>query len=115
LQHAECSDGIPGVLNPAQYAQHVLDVRRLQELSGHHISQMGYCGARCARLVISAAARRVKVSSRIRSGRVLVTIRCATRCASVLVFPVPAPAMIRSGPEISAPETSETPYSTADR
>jgi len=52
---------------------------------------------RCARRVISCAARRVKVSSRIRSGLTPSSTRCATRCASVLVLPVPAPAMISSG------------------
>ena len=46
-----------------------------------------------------SAARRVNVSSRMRSGRTPDSTRCATRCASVLVLPVPAPAMISSGPE----------------
>ena len=52
---------------------------------------------RSTRRVISAAARREKVSSRMRRGSAPLTIRCATRCASVLVLPVPAPAMISSG------------------
>src|SRR6266850_4815579 len=52
---------------------------------------------RCARRVISIAARRVKVSNRMRSGCVPPRMRCATRWASVLVLPVPAPAMTSSG------------------
>jgi hypothetical protein len=44
-----------------------------------------------------------------------VRIKWATRCASVFVFPVPAPAMMRSGPEMGAPAIFETPYSTAAR
>ena len=47
---------------------------------------------------ISAAARRVKVSSRIRSGRRPWAISQATRWTSVAVLPVPAPATISSGP-----------------
>ena len=58
--------------------------------------QLGRGSSRPAR-VISAAARRVKVSSRIRAGRRRCAIRWATRWASVLVLPVPAPAMISSG------------------
>src|SRR6185295_12226814 len=53
---------------------------------------------RCARRVISSAARREKVSSRMRSGAAPASSRCATRCASVFVLPVPAPARISSGP-----------------
>ena len=53
---------------------------------------------RSARRSISCAARRVNVSSRIRSGATPFSSRCATRCASVLVLPVPAPAMMSSGP-----------------
>ena len=52
---------------------------------------------RSTRRVISSAARRVKVSSRMRLGSAPRRIRWATRCASVLVLPEPAPAMIRSG------------------
>ena len=72
--------------------------------------------ARCARArrVISAAARRVKVSSRIRRGSAPLRIRWATRCASVLVLPEPAPAMISSGPPPAAP-ASPPPCSTARR
>ena len=51
-----------------------------------------------ARRVIVCAARRVKVRSRMRLGSAPRTMRWATRCASVVVLPVPAPAMIRSGP-----------------
>jgi hypothetical protein len=54
------------------------------------------------RRVISEAARREKVSSMIRRGSTLLTIRCATRCASVFVFPEPAPAIIKSGPARSS-------------
>ena len=49
------------------------------------------------------AARREKVSSRMRRGSAPLTIRCATRCASVLVLPEPAPAMTSSGPATLAP------------
>src|SRR5262249_58915866 len=52
---------------------------------------------RSTRRVISTAARREKVNSIIRRGSAPRTMRCATRCASVLVLPVPAPAMMRSG------------------
>ena len=45
----------------------------------------------------SAAARRVKVKSRIRLGSMPWAISQATRCTSVAVLPVPAPAMISSG------------------
>ena len=51
-----------------------------------------------ARLSISADARLVKVSSSIRSADTPRSMRCATREASVLVFPEPAPAMTSSGP-----------------
>ena len=54
---------------------------------------------RWVRRIISRAARRVKVRSRMRSGFAPDSTRCATRCASVFVLPVPAPAMISSGPE----------------
>jgi hypothetical protein len=65
-----------------------------------------------ARRVISAAARRVKVSRRIRCGSVPSRTRRATRWASVLVLPVPAPATIKSGPD---DRLSSMPYSTAAR
>src|SRR6185437_11943005 len=52
---------------------------------------------RTARSNISCAARRVNVSRRIRCGLTPLATRCATRCTSVRVLPVPAPAMIRSG------------------
>ena len=52
---------------------------------------------RCARRVISSAARRVNVSSSMRSGGTPASSSRATRCASVLVLPVPAPAMTSSG------------------
>ena len=45
-----------------------------------------------------AAARREKVISRMRRGSAPLTMRWATRWASVLVLPEPAPAMTRSGP-----------------
>ena len=52
---------------------------------------------RSMRRVISAAARREKVMSRMRRGSAPSTTRCATRCASVPVLPDPAPAMTRRG------------------
>src|SRR5207244_847628 len=58
---------------------------------------------RCARRVISSAARREKVSSRMRCGFAPSRMRCATRGASVLVLPVPAPARVRSGPAAAPP------------
>ncbi len=60
---------------------------------------------RCARRGASsrAAARREKVSSRMRRGSAPLTTRCATRCASVLVLPEPAPAMTSSGREVLLP------------
>ena len=57
---------------------------------------------RSMRRVISAAARREKVISRMRRGSAPARIRCATRCASVLVLPVPAPAMTSRGPATCA-------------
>ena len=63
---------------------------------------------------ISEAARREKVISRIRRGSIPLTIRFATRCARVLVFPDPAPAMTRSGAAISR-RPPATPCSTARR
>ena len=50
-----------------------------------------------ARRVISSAARRVNVNSNKRRGSAPPRISRATRCASVLVLPVPAPAAINSG------------------
>src|SRR5687768_10592013 len=51
-----------------------------------------------ARDTISRAARRVKVSSRIRSGATPRSTNRATRQARVHVLPEPAPATTRSGP-----------------
>ncbi len=58
--------------------------------------------ARCrsTRRCISPEARREKVISRMRRGSAPLTIRWATRCASVLVLPEPAPAITSSGPPI---------------
>ncbi len=50
------------------------------------------------RRIISCAARRVKVSIRMRAGSTPFSTRCAVRCARVLVLPVPAPAKMSSGP-----------------
>ena len=50
-----------------------------------------------ARRIISAAARRVNVSSRILAGSAPWATSQATRWASVVVFPVPAPAMMSRG------------------
>ena len=44
----------------------------------------------------------------IRRGSAPLTIRCATRCASVLVLPEPAPAMISNGPPGAASEPCST-------
>ena len=51
---------------------------------------------RWTRRVISTAARRENVMSRIRRGSVPLAARCTTRWASVLVLPDPAPAITRS-------------------
>src|SRR3974390_803977 len=40
---------------------------------------------------------------RMREGSVPFSTRCAVRCASVLVLPVPAPARMRSGPALTPP------------
>src|SRR5262245_34293362 len=69
---------------------------------------------RSTRRSISAAARREKVSSRMRPGSAPLTIRWATRCASVLVLPEPAPAITSSGPATLAPLPA-TPCATAQR
>ena len=69
--------------------------------------------ARCARRVISCAARRVNVSSRMRSAGTPASSRCATRCASVVVLPVPAPAMISSGPATTPLPGRGSPWRTA--
>src|SRR5438552_14483918 len=59
------------------------------------------------RSAISTAAFSVKVRARISSGRArLLEMRCAMRRVRTRVLPVPAPAMIRSGP---------SPCSTASR
>ena len=52
---------------------------------------------RSTRRVISAAARRENVINKIRRGSAPLTMTWATRCASVFVFPGPAPAMTRNG------------------
>ena len=57
---------------------------------------------RSMRRFISTAARREKVINRMRRGSAPARIRWATRCASVLVLPVPAPAMTSSGPATCA-------------
>ena len=65
-----------------------------------------------ARRVISSAARRVNVSSRMRAGSTPAVTRAATRCASVAVLPVPAPAMMRSA---GAGASDPMPKATAAR
>jgi len=52
---------------------------------------------RATRRVISAAARRVKVKSRMRRGSAPRRISAATRWARVWVLPEPAPATTSSG------------------
>ena len=48
----------------------------------------------------------------MRSGLAPDSTRCATRCASVLVLPVPAPAMISRGPDRTArlPAAGDSAY-----
>ena len=67
---------------------------------------------RSTRAVISAAARRENVIRRTRLGSAPPTIRCATRWASVLVLPEPAPAITSSGANGPGPAA---PCSTARR
>src|SRR5688572_31415971 len=71
--------------------------------------------ARCARRVISSAARRVKVRSSTRSAGTPARSRYATRCARVLVLPVPAPAITSSGPAATPPSGFVSPCLTASR
>ena len=66
-------------------------------LMGEQLAPMTLPEIRVTRRVISAAARREKVINKMRLGSAPLTIRCATRWASVLVLPDPAPAMTRSG------------------
>jgi hypothetical protein len=58
------------------------------------------------RRIISWAARRVKVSMRMRAGSTPFSTRCAARCASVLVLPVPAPGQDQQG---TGPASSSVP------
>src|ERR1700677_2747579 len=67
---------------------------------------------RSTRFVISDAARRENVISRIRRGSAPWTIKWATRWARVLVLPEPAPAMTSSGAAANPPAA---PCSTARR
>src|SRR5260370_19625429 len=69
---------------------------------------------RSTRVAISAAARRENVISRMRCGSAPLTMRWATRWASVLVLPDPAPAMTSSG-AAATHLLSWTPSSTARR
>ena len=69
---------------------------------------------RSTRRAISAAARRENVISRMRCGSAPLTMRWATRWASVFVLPDPAPAMTSSGAADSH-LPSRTPCSTARR
>ena len=55
------------------------------------------CSTPATRRSISCAARRLKVSSIMRCGSAPWRMRLATRCASVLVLPEPAPAITSSG------------------
>jgi hypothetical protein len=58
--------------------------------------------------------RRPKVRSRMRPGCAPCKIRCATRWASVLVLPVPAPAMTSKGGVLNRSPESVMPKVTAD-
>ena len=62
---------------------------------GTAFSRRTAAAMRSTRRIISAAARRENVSSSMRRGSAPLTMRCATRWASVLVLPEPAPAMIK--------------------
>ena len=66
------------------------------------------------RWLISEAARRENVISKMRRGSTPLTIKLANRCANVLVLPDPAPAMTSSG-AARPPESPPTPCSTARR
>src|SRR6267142_3773844 len=67
------------------------------------------------RLIISWAARRVKVSMRMRAGSTPFSTKCAVRCAKVLVLPVPAPANISIGPALTPWFCTGTPKVAARR
>src|SRR5262245_38326403 len=72
-----------------------------------HVSAYPYGMSWSTRSAISAAAFSVKVRARISSGLArLLAMRCAMRRVSTVVLPVPAPAMVSSGP---------APWSTAAR
>src|SRR5258708_6955867 len=69
----------------------------------------------CVRLIISWAARRVKVSMRMRAGSTPFSTKCAVRCAKVLVLPVPAPANISRGPALTPWSATGVPKVAARR
>jgi hypothetical protein len=81
----------------ADRVEQVLGVGAVDD--GERLAQARLAAARIVstRLSISAEARRVNVSNKIRPGATPRWIRWATRWASVFVLPVPAPAMISSG------------------
>ena len=82
--------------------------------AGARVAPKAAAMMRSARRSISAAARREKVSSRMRPGSAPLTVKCATQCAKVWVLPEPAPAMTSNGPAMFAPFVA-TPCSTARR
>ena len=75
--------------------------------SGRKTSGSDCATSRSARRIISCAARRLNVSSRMRAGSTPLSTSQATRCASVAVLPVPAPAMISSGVASTPPRGAE--------
>ena len=97
----------------APMAWNVPDHETCRNAPGRDVSAAA-CTMRLTRSVISNAARRENVRSRIRPGSVPFTMRLATRLASVVVLPEPAPAMISSGPAASA-DSSPIPNVAARR
>src|SRR5918998_733672 len=78
---------------------------------------LGACSgvSAASRCAISSAARRVKVIARQCCGATPCAVtRCAKRCLSVRVLPVPGPAMISNGPSVisaAAPCPGSSPSS----
>ncbi len=83
--------------------------------AARRFSDSAWATSRSARRVISVAARRLKVNSRMRAGSMPESTRWATRCASVPVLPVPAPAITSSGPDSNRPVSPGAPQAAASR
>jgi hypothetical protein len=104
LQHAEAGDAVARVLGKAQAGEHVLDMGAVDEFEPAELDEENAAhrkldlesvttaaGSRnwvgSTRRVISTAARRENVISRMRPGSAPLATRCTTRCARVAVLP----------------------------